>query len=70
MCYLQPQDVAIRLHIVISGVSWSSQVTNMAGTYIFVFAVGGTLGSFAMMPAGGALYENDPFSVVRSGNIV
>lgn len=47
-----------------SGVSWVSQSTNMAGTYMFVFTIGNAMGSMTMMPAGGALFDNDPFSVI------
>lgn len=47
-----------------TGVSWTSQVTNMATTYIFMYNIGNAIGAMTMMPAGGALVENDPFSVV------
>nr|XP_039267013.1 sodium-dependent glucose transporter 1C-like isoform X1 [Styela clava] len=47
-----------------SGVSWTSQVTNMAGKYMFIFAIGNAFGVMLMMPAGGALFDKNPFSVM------
>lgn len=47
-----------------SGVSWTSQVTNMAGKYMFIFATGNAMGAMSMMPAGGALFDKNPFSVM------
>lgn len=53
----------------LQGVSWTSQVTNMAGSYMFVFMIGNALGAMTMMPAGGALFDINPFSVVSRRDI-
>ena len=46
------------------GISWTSQITNVSGTYILVFGAGETIGTMAMLPLGGALFDLSPFYVV------
>lgn len=46
------------------GVSWTSRETNMSGSYMVVFSLGNALGGMGMVPAGGAIFDNDPFNTV------
>ena len=46
------------------GVSWTSLITNVSGTYILVFGAGNTIGTMSMLPLGGLLFDLNPFNVV------
>lgn len=51
----------------ITGISWTSQVTNVSGSYIFIFTLGNATAGMIMLPVGGIIFENDPFNVVSDG---
>ena len=47
-----------------AGVSWASKYTNMSGNYIFIFSAGQALGTMTLVPAGGILFDIEPFYVM------
>ena len=47
-----------------AGVSWASKYTNMSGNYIFIFSAGQALGTMTLVPAGGFIFDIEPFNVM------
>jgi len=47
-----------------SGISWTSQITNVSNTYIFIFAIGNTAGSMITPIIAGKIFVSLPFNVV------
>ncbi|XP_076818627.1 sodium-dependent glucose transporter 1A-like [Clavelina lepadiformis] len=47
-----------------SGISWTSNVTNVSSTYILIFGAGNTVGVMTMSPLAGALFDMSPFNVI------
>jgi len=47
-----------------SGMSWTSQITNVSNTYIFIFMTGNTAGSMITPIIAGLIFISSPFNVV------
>jgi len=46
------------------GVSWTSQITNVSNTYIFIFQIGNSAGSMITPIIAGKIFVTLPFNVV------